>query len=235
MAAKNIYQGIINAVAEHRKQLAILIDPDTFDIAFSAEFLRKLPSETTHIFVGGSTVASGKTETVVNELKLYTSRPIILFPGDVSQITAAADALLYLSLLSGNNTEYLLGQQVKAVTVLRGMDLEVIPTAYILVDGGNRSAVERVTNTAPISQNNVQLIVDTAKAGEFMGKALIYLEAGSGANYPVSPELISEVKKELSIPLIVGGGIRSEIQKEQAYTAGADMVVMGTAFENRAT
>ena len=186
---------------------------------------------TTHIVVGGSTVPHGRTKTVVDAIKLVTAKPVILFPGDSSQITSSADALLFLSLLSGRNPEYLIGQQVKAVSVLRSSSLEVIPTGYILLDGGTTSAVARVTNTTPISQHNLKQIVDTAKAGEYMGAQLIYLEAGSGAQIAVDVEIISAVKEEIKIPLIVGGGIRSEEAKQHAFDAGADMVVMGTAYE----
>lgn len=232
MVIGKTYKNILEAISKGRRLFAILIDPEKFELEQAAVFLRKLPTHTTHLFVGGSTVPRGKTEMLVQELKLYTSKPIVLFPGDSSQITATADALLFLSLLSGDNPEFLIHQQLKAVATLRPTPMEVIPTAYILIDGGNMSAVERVTNTKPIGQNDVQRIADTAKAAEYMGKQLIYLEAGSGALKPVSDEIISEVKKEIEIPLIVGGGIRTDEQMEAAYDAGANMVVMGTAFEN---
>jgi putative glycerol-1-phosphate prenyltransferase len=228
---KNVYKTFTEAVTLNKKLLAILIDPEKFKTENAASFLRKLPTETTHLFVGGSTVPEGMTESLVKELKLYTAKPIILFPGDVSQITDAADGLLFLSLLSGRNPEYLIEQQVKAVSKLRRSKLEVIPTGYILIDGENESAVARVTKTKPILQSDVETIVDTTKAGELMGAKLIYLEAGSGANIAVSTEIISAVKKELNIPLIVGGGIKTEVQIKEAYQAGATMIVMGTAFE----
>jgi len=231
MAIKNLYQTFTEAITLKKKLLAILVDPDKFRIEQAAEFLRSVPLETTHIFVGGSTVPSGLTEVLVDALKLYTSRPILIFPGDSSQITDAADGILFLSLLSGRNPEYLIGQQVQAVSSLRTTSLEVISTGYLLIDGGIESSVAQVTKTSAIDQDNVQQIVDTARAGMLLGMKLIYLEAGSGATTPVAAEIISEVKKEISIPLIVGGGIRSEAQKQEAYEAGADMVVMGTAFE----
>jgi putative glycerol-1-phosphate prenyltransferase len=231
MKSQNTYKAIVDASAKNEKLLAVLLDPEKFDVDNAAEFLRKLPSETTHLFVGGSTVPEGKTQELVNALKLFTSRPIVLFPGDVSQISKNADALLFLSLFSGDNPEYLVHQQIKAVPLLRSINLEVIPTGYILVDGGNTSAVSAVTQTLPISQNEPGRVVDTALAAELSGKKLIYLEAGSGAITPVRPEIISAVKKELGIPLIVGGGIQSKEQLKIAYEAGADMVVMGTAFE----
>ncbi|WP_282017252.1 geranylgeranylglyceryl/heptaprenylglyceryl phosphate synthase [Salegentibacter mishustinae] len=229
---RNFYADISLAAANGRKLLTILIDPDKFNEAEAAVYLEKIPKETTHIFVGGSTVAKLKTEKTVNSIKTQNNLPVILFPGDYSQITETADALLFLSLLSGRNPEYLIEQQVKSVDKLKNSKLEIIPTAYILIDGGKECAVQRVSGTKPISQCQVETIVNTALAGEFSGKKLIYLEAGSGADFPVSEEIISEVKKAVSIPLIVGGGIRSLEQKENAYKAGADMIVMGTQFEN---
>ena len=153
-----VYKTFTAAKATRQKLLAILVDPEKFEIEATSEFLRMLPIDTTHIFVGGSTVPHGRTKTVVNAIKLVTAKPVILFPGDSSQITNSADALLFLSLLSGRNPEYLIGQQVKAVSVLRSSSLEVIPTGYILLDGGTISAVARVTNTTPISQHNLCLL-----------------------------------------------------------------------------
>lgn len=212
--------------------LAILIDPDKFQISDTREFLNNLPYETTHLFVGGSTVKPGKTCEVVRVLKTLSELPIILFPGDYSQISPFADALLFLSLISGRNPDYLIEQQVRSVEKLRNTKLEIIPTGYILVDGLSDSAVARISKTKPMSQFDIQAIVDTALAGQYSGKRLIYLEAGSGAKTPVSTEIIKSVKKEISIPLIVGGGIRSYQQLKEINDAGADLVVIGTAFEN---
>ena len=228
---ENFYKNLLKSVAEKENQLTILIDPDKFDISETKPFLKKIPKETTHLFVGGSTVANGETEATVQALKAETKLPIFLFPGDHSQITPLADALLFLTLLSGRNAEYLVGQQIKSISKLKNSPLEIISTGYILINGGNDSAVSKVTNTEPLPQENIENIVHTALAGQFMGAKLIYLEAGSGAKFPVKPEIISEVKKAINIPLIVGGGIKTEAQKNTAYEAGADMVVMGTAFE----
>ncbi len=213
--------------------LAILVDPDKFDISETRGFLDRLPYETTHLFVGGSTVKAGQTCEVIGALKALSDLPIILFPGDHSQISPLADGILFLSLISGRNPDYLIEQQVRSVEKLKTTQLEIIPTGYILIDGNSESSVSKVSNTLPMSQDDVQAIVNTALAGEYSGKKLIYLEAGSGARTPVSPEIIKAVKREISIPLIVGGGIRSKQQLQKAYVAGADMVVIGTAFENR--
>ena len=223
---------IQQAAYENRKLLAVLIDPDKFDEAKASEFIQKLPQETTHIFVGGSTVEKGRTCEVVKALKNLTGLPIILFPGDHNQISSHADALLFLSLISGRNPEFLIEQQVRSVERIRSTNLEIIPTGYILIDGGRETSVQKVSNTIPLAQNNIRQIVNTALAGQYSGKKLIYLEAGSGANFPVSSEIIKEVKRVLNIPVIVGGGIRSIQQLQLAYGAGADLVVIGTAFEN---
>jgi len=229
---KLFYNAILKSVKANEKLLAILIDPDKFDIVEIDAFLNKIPNNTTHLFVGGSTVSNGETEGVVKALKQNTKLPIFLFPGDYSHITSLADVLLFLTLLSGRNAEYLVGQQVKSIAKLKDSPLEIIPTGYLLIDGGNHSSVSKVTATEPISQENAQDVVHTALAGQYMGAKLIYLEAGSGAKFPVKPEIIKKVKEAIKIPLIVGGGIRSESQKQAAYLAGADMIVMGTAFED---
>jgi phosphoglycerol geranylgeranyltransferase len=171
------------------------------------------------------------TDIILKKIKKLTTIPIILFPGDFSQISNTADALLFLSLISGRNPEYLIGQQVKSVNKLKETSLEIIPTGYILIDGGVKTSVQKVSNTTPISQSNMEDITMTAMAGELMGKQLIYLEAGSGATKAVSQEIIKKVSENISIPLIVGGGIRSKKQLENAYQNGADMIVIGTAFE----
>ncbi len=225
------YNSFLKSVTKNEKQLAILIDPEKFTISETKSFLKKIPKETTHLFVGGSTVENGQTEETVKALKVETKLPIFLFPGDYSHITPVADALLFLTLLSGRNAEYLVGQQIKSISKLKNTLLEIISTGYILIDGGNNSAVSKVTQTEPLPQENIEEIVNTSLAGQYMGAKLIYLEAGSGAKFPIKPEIISEVKKAIKIPLIVGGGIKNETQKQAAYKAGADMVVMGTAFE----
>jgi putative glycerol-1-phosphate prenyltransferase len=225
------YSEIVRASQAGEKMLAILVDPDKFEPHEVEEFLLKIPKNSTHLFVGGSTVEADKTQVCVNSLRGKTRLPILLFPGDYHQICEQADALLFLSLLSGRNPEYLIGQQLQAVRKLKTSKLEIIPTGYILIDGGRESAVQRVSKTLPIAQNQIDLIVETTLAAKYLGKRLIYLEAGSGAAYPVSDKIIEAVKEAVDLPLIVGGGIRSAQQKEQALKAGADMLVMGTFYE----
>ena len=232
----NSYQNILSAKKEGKKLLAVLIDPEKINLENISVFFEKVhQSITTHIFVGGSTDKDNLTDKVVAAIKKTTHLPVILFPGDVSQISQKADGILFLSLLSGRNPEYLIEQQIKSVPFLKNSSLEVIPTGYILIDGKKDTATQKVSNTKPIAQENTELILNTALAGEFSGKKLIYLEAGSGATEAVSHKIITLVKSNLSIPLIVGGGIRSKTQLENAFNAGADLVVIGTAFEDDET
>jgi len=218
-------QDIQQAFVENRKLLAILIDPDKFDEKQVDDFFQNLPCETTHILVGGSTVEHGRTCAVISAIKRVNRLPVILFPGDSSQISSEADALLFLSLISGRNPEFLIEQQVRSVEKIKSSDLEVIPTGYILIDGGRETSVQKVSKTVPINQKEVKLVVNTALAGQYSGKQLIYLEAGSGAEYPVSSEIIKAVSSSLKIPVIVGGGIRTQQQMQNAYKSGATMVV----------
>lgn len=230
---KSIYQNILKSIPNQEKLLAVLIDPDKMDIELLPDFIKRVnTSVTTHIFVGGSTVEEEATERLVIEIKKLTLLPVVLFPGDVSQVTNKADALLFLSLISGRNSDYLIGKHVEAVSKLRKSNLEVIPTGYILIENGKETTVQKVTETQPITRSNIQNIADTAKAGELLGMKLIYLEAGSGAKHPVPPEIIRFVKQQLQIPLIVGGGIKSKQQLQLAYDSGADLVVIGTALED---
>lgn len=229
---KAIYNNIKHSISKGEPLLAVLIDPDKMKPEGLSGFLKKLnTSVATHIFVGGSTVDDEATEALVIEIKKHTSLPVILFPGDVTQITNKADALLFLSLISGTNPDYLISKHISAVSKLKNSDLEVIPTGYILIENGKQTSVEKVTKTKPLPRQNIQQIIDTAKAGELLGMKLIYLEAGSGALHPVPTEVIKSVSQELSIPLIVGGGIRTIKQLEDAYNSGANLVVIGTAFE----
>lgn len=229
---KNIYQEIVQAKAENRKLLAILLDPDRVDDEQLPELTSKInQSPATHVFVGGSLVETDTIDLMVEFLKSKLSIPILIFPGNPAQISTFADGILFLSLLSGRNPDYLIDHQVNAVPFLINTTLEVIPTGYLLIDGGSETAVERVSKTKPLKRTDAQYICQTAKAGEFLGKKLIYLEAGSGALQAVPLQVIKEVANTVSIPLIVGGGIRTQKGIQEAYDSGADMVVIGTAFE----
>jgi tRNA(adenine34) deaminase len=212
--------------------LALLLDPEKADLSALPITPDCHPD---YIFVGGST--GGDTTPFVRALREKLSivncqLSVILFPGNASQFTPEADAILYLSLLSGDNPEYLVHQQVRAARAIHGSSITVIPTAYILIDGGVETSTMRVTGTKPLKPSNLQTIIDTCIAAELMGKKAIYLEAGSGAQIPVSPGIIREVRKNTSIPLIVGGGIRTPEAMRAAYSAGADIVVIGNHFES---
>jgi putative glycerol-1-phosphate prenyltransferase len=232
MQHNSIYQQIAFARSENRKMIGILLDPDKLRLEEVESCLRAIDPELVDLLlVGGSTVENGDTQSLVGRIKELTSLPVVLFPGDFSQITGRADALLFLNLISGRNSEYLINQQVKAVPLLQETELEVIPTAYILVDGGVETSVARVSKTEPISPRDERTILNTALAGAYMGNKLVYLEAGSGAKTPVPGALIAELRSQIDIPIIAGGGIRSHEQMAEAFESGADMVVIGTAFE----
>jgi len=228
----NIYQDILLAKQHGKQLLAVLIDPEKTSIEQLPTLVKLIhQSIATHIFVGGSTDQHNTIEPVIVALKKATMLPIIIFPSSANQVSKKADGILFLSLISGRNPEYLIEQQVQSAIQIKESSLEVLPTGYILVDGGKESAVERVSSSKPICQTNSELILRTALAGEFSGKKIIYLEAGSGAKTPVKSSIISLVKENLTIPLIIGGSIQTVHQLTTAYAAGADLVVIGTAFE----
>lgn len=228
----SIYQEILNSKAKNEKLLAILLDPDKVGIENISNLVLKInQSPATHLFVGGSLFNGNHLDELIEELKSKINLPILLFPGNPSQISAQADGILFLTLLSGRNSDYLIEHQVNAVPILKKTNLEIISTGYILIESGNQTAVERVTQTKPLDRNNSDYVLQTAQAGELIGNKLMYLEAGSGAQFSVPSEMITLVAKNISIPLIVGGGIRSKQEIDKAYKAGADLVVIGTAFE----
>ena len=228
----NVYNEMLMARREGRKLLAILIDPDKINwelIDYLCE--RICASPATHLLVGGSHVASQRLDELVITLK-SCGLPVILFPGNPSQISTYAHGILFLFLASGRNPDFLIGHQVKAAPVLRSESLEILPTGYLLIESGGITAVQYVSGTTPMPLENPADIVNTAVACELLGQKLIYLEAGSGARRPVPVNLIRKVRAAINIPLLVGGGIRSLEGIEQAYDAGADLVVIGTAFED---
>jgi putative glycerol-1-phosphate prenyltransferase len=225
-----IYTDILSKL-KTRKLFSILVDPDKHD----EESLKQLAGLTNDrvvdfILVGGSLVLGSVDETV-HALKGKTNLPIVLFPGNVLQISPNADGILLLSLISGRNPEFLIGNHVIAAPVLKKIDLEIIPTGYILIENGRTTAVEYMSNTKPIPADKIDLVVATAMAGEMLGHKMIYLEAGSGALEPVNTSMIREVKKSTGIPLIVGGGIHTAEQVRQIYDAGADIIVVGSVVE----
>ena len=216
---------------KHNKGLALLFDPDKYSETSCQDVIRQAENcDVDFIFVGGSLIFNG-IEILIEQIKSLTSIPVILFPGSILQVSPSADAILLLSLVSGRNPEYLIGNHVIMAPFIKKSGLEVIPTAYMIVDGGVKTAVEYVSNTAPLPSDKPDLAVATALAGELLGMKLLYLDAGSGAKYHVSASIIKAVSEETNVPLIVGGGIRTADQASKAYSAGADIIVVGNALE----
>jgi phosphoglycerol geranylgeranyltransferase len=214
------------------RKVAVLIDPDKCSInsiSRTVEICEKCGI--IFIMVGGSLV-SDSIDDCIKEIKKKSDLPVVLFPGSLLQISNKADAILLLSLISGRNPEYLIGNHVIASPILKKSKLEIIPTGYILVESGKVTSVQYISNTCPVPAEKIDIAVATAVAGEMLGLKLIYLEAGSGALHHVPVDMISEVKKNISVPLVVGGGIKSQSQLENIFNAGADLVVIGNSLEN---
>lgn len=214
------------------KNLVVLLDPDKITnetiIALSNT---ELKSKLNAIFIGGSLVMSD-TGQIAKQIKDATALPLILFPGNLSQLNQHVDALLFLSLISGRNPEFLIGQHVTAAPIIRNLQLETIPTGYMLFDCGSINSVRYMSATMALPNNKPDLAIATAIAGEMLGLKALYLEAGSGASMPVSLDIIKAVRSNVSIPIIVGGGIKTKEQMEHIYDAGANLIVIGTAFES---
>lgn len=222
---------IYTKIKQNSKQIAILIDPDKKSINDIETIVRIATQEKIDfIFVGGSLTNVNIDEVVLN-IKKLTEIPVILFPGNLLQISHKADGILLLSLISGRNAEFLIGNHVIAAPFLKNSKLEIISTGYMIVEGDSTTSVQYMSNTNPIPKNKPEIAVATAMAGEMLGLKTIYLEAGSGANSHISLEMIREVKSNINIPLIVGGGIRTAESAKQVCEAGADVIVIGTAFE----
>ena len=222
-----------NIKANGKKAFAILVDPDKVSLEDCPALGIKInQSGIDYIFVGGSLIMNDHIHQLVPALKAVTRVPVVLFPGSLYQITNEADALLFLSLISGRNPEMLIGQHVVAAPILKRSSLEVIPTGYMLIDSGKPTTAHYMSNTTPIPADKPDIAACTALAGEMLGLRLIYLDGGSGAYNPIPTDLISAVAATTHLPLIVGGGIRSKTQAEQALEAGADVIVVGNALEN---
>jgi phosphoglycerol geranylgeranyltransferase len=214
------------------KGIAILIDPDKVTEASLNELIiNSLRAKIDLFLVGGSLISSNNMDMVLETLKSVEKIPSVLFPGNSLHINNKADGILLLSLLSGRNPDYLIGQHVLAAPALKRSNLEIIPTAYLLIDGGRQTTASYISNTTPIPNNKPDIAVATAMAGEMLGLQLTYLDAGSGAQNPVHQELIKQVKQNISTPLIVGGGINTIEKAQSALKAGADMIVVGNATE----
>lgn len=228
---------LLNALREKHKQgkksIAILIDPDKADDTSRLNHLLNLASENCvdYLFVGGSLITTTNLSEVVRQIKKNVTIPVVLFPGNSMQIEPSADAILFLSLISGRNPELLIGQHVIAAPILKNTGLEIIPTGYLLVNSGKTTSVAYISNTTPIPEDKYSLAACTAMAGEMLGLQTIYLDAGSGAEREISPKMIASVRRVVSTPLIVGGGINTSAKAIAALEAGADMAVIGNALE----
>lgn len=225
-----VYQYIQQRLSQGKKCFAVLIDPEKTSGQSLVSVVKTIDKARPQLILVGGSGWQQPLDDAVQTIRRLTDIPVVLFPGNASQFSSHADAMLFLSLISGRNPEFLIGQQVAAAATIKQSGLETIPTGYILVDGGVRTAVEKVSGTTPLA--DTESIVNTAIAGEMMGQRLIYLEAGSGALRPVAPEVISAVRRQISIPLIVGGGLVNLEMVQRALDAGADLIVIGNHFEH---
>lgn len=228
----NFYSFFISEIALQKKLIAVLIDPDKFNFETNFNNWKLLDNACDIVLVGGSILVSGSMDETITNLKKVTRKPIFIFPGNYIQVSAEADGIFLLSLISGRNPDFLIGQHVLSAPILKKSTIEIIPTGYILIDGGKITSVSYISNTTPIPNNKPEIATCTAMAGELLGLKQIYLEAGSGSITPVNVEMIKQVKKNISIPLIVGGGLNSIDKIDACFKAGADMIVVGSAIED---
>ncbi|NTV83032.1 MAG: geranylgeranylglyceryl/heptaprenylglyceryl phosphate synthase [Bacteroidales bacterium] len=220
-------------ISKPRKLFAVLIDPDKYDRhGLQAVISTAVENQVDYFLVGGSLLTEDRLDETLQIIKDQADIPVILFPGSILQINEKADALLLLSLISGRNADLLIGKHVIAAPYLKNSKLEILPTGYMLIESGAMTTALYVSNTTPIPRSKDDIAVCTAMAGEMLGLRMIYMDAGSGAEMPISTSMIRKVKENISIPLIVGGGIRNPEQALASCKAGADMIVVGNAIEN---
>ena len=224
---------LVADAASERRRLAVLVDPQ--DAPSGSDWRRLVrhiqSSEATDIFVGGSLVTDGSTQRVVHELKRTLAQPVVLFPGSPNQVVPGADALLFLSLISGRNPELLIGKHVEAAPTIARHDLEAVPTGYMLIGDPPLTAAAYMSHSLPIPSAKPDLAVATALAGQMLGLRCLYLDAGSGAGSPIPVDTIRAVAEAVHVPLIVGGGLNSQEDLNRAWDAGATCVVVGSAVE----
>lgn len=228
----NVYKHILANKEKNKKQLAVLIDPDkAADKELELLCVLAQKAEVDFLFVGGSLLTNGNIHECIASIKNCCNIPVVIFPGSTMQIDGKADAILFLSLLSGRNADLLIGKHVMAAPVVKEQKLEAISTGYILIDGGNITTVQYISDTKPIPADKPDITACTALAGEMLGMKLIFLEAGSGAHNPINETTIEKVAQTINVPLIIGGGIRTPEKAMQNFKAGADMIVVGNLFE----
>ncbi len=215
-----------------QKAFAVLLDPDKIRLDNFSEFLKfSVSQKVDFFFVGGSLITSHIMGEVIAQIKAQTQIPVIIFPGNNLHIESNADSILFLSLISGRNAEFLIGQHVVSAPVLKKSGLEILPTGYMLVDSGQQTTVSYISNTTPLPHDKPGVAACTAMAGEMLGLKLMYLDAGSGAKRPVSPQIIAAVRQSVETPIIVGGGINTTAKAQEALMAGADLIVVGNGIE----
>lgn len=228
-----IYTSFIERKAKKEKAFAVLVDPDKVTPAGIIELASKcIAAKVDYIFLGGSLVITDHLDECVQQLKASCDIPVILFPGSPSQVSRYADALLYLSMISGRNPELLIGQHVVSAAAVKKSQLEVISTGYMVIDGGAPTTVSYISNATPIPADKADIAMCTAMAGEMLGMKVIYMDAGSGARNPITETMISRVASQVEVPIIVGGGIRDAEKAYRNCKAGADIIVVGNAIEN---
>ena len=232
MATGKIYTHLRSLKSQQKSGFAVLADPDKIAPA-DMQYLARLCNDAgvDYLMMGGSLLMAHQMELCIQRFKTESDIPVVLFPGSPAQVTPFADALLYLSLISGRNPDLLIGQHVMSAPQVKASGLEVISTGYIIIDGGVQTSVSYMSNTMPIPADKPDIALSTAWAGEMQGKHVIYLDAGSGARKPVSPEMIRKVSSHIEIPLIVGGGILSPEKVYENCKAGANLIVVGNAIE----
>lgn len=229
----NIYKSIAESKTKREKQFAILIDPDKQNLKGLEKLVKVAEkAKADYFFVGGSLITNNKLDECLNLIKKQSNIPTVLFPGSVMQVSPQAKAILLLSVISGRNAEMLIGKHVIAAPLLKASKLEIISTGYMLIESGRSTSVSYMSNTTPIPSDKNDIAVCTAMAGEMLGMKLIYMDAGSGAKQAITEEMISAVRKSISIPLIIGGGIRTPEKALKNCKAGADIIVVGNAIEN---
>ena len=212
--------------------MAVLLDPDKIEQnALDVLLVRTREFTVDFFLVGGSLVTNYAHKDVITTIRRHTNTPIVLFPGNPLHIEPSADAILLLSLISGRNPEFLIGQHVIAAPLLKKSGLQILPTGYMLVDSGTQTTVSYVSGTMPLPYDKPDVAACTAMAGEMLGLQLMYLDAGSGARWPVSANMIAAVRRAVDVPIIVGGGINSGEKAYEALKAGADLLVVGNGIE----
>ncbi|MBR8534824.1 geranylgeranylglyceryl/heptaprenylglyceryl phosphate synthase [Carboxylicivirga sediminis] len=226
-----VYKQIEEQYHKGKKQLAFLIDPDKFSFDKMAELNEVLTSSKPDLLLVGGSLISNDTSRFVRELKKHVSQPMVLYPGSSIQLCREVDAVLFLSLISGRNPEFLISHHVAAAPHIKANDIEAIPTGYMLIDGDSNTSVQYISQTLPIPSEKLDIAVATALAGQYLGMKMIYMDAGSGALQPISQAMIRAVQAAVDVPLMIGGGIRSVDDLLRAYEAGADLVVVGNVLE----